>query len=314
MKDRKFNWSDTTTTVLEGIDLKGKNAIVTGSTGGMGFEIARALSVHGANVTVIGRTEEKALNTIEKLKELTGNAFEYGILELDKFETVRRFCDKWLKTHEKLDMLINNAGIMCTPFELNEDGFEKQFATNHLGHFLLTNLLTGALLKAAPSRVVSVSSAGHFTCAVDFDDINFTNKKYSPVAAYGQSKTANVWFAYEYNKRYSENGINAYSLHPGGVQTDLGRYLDKESLDELIQEVSRLKSSEGGKSLEQGAATACYAATAPVLIEHGGRYLVNSHLATPGEYMDENHAPHAYDDDGALKLWEVSNVMLGTDF
>lgn len=314
MRNQTFDFNATTTSVLEGLDLTGKTVIVTGSTGGMGYEIARALSLKGADVTVIGRTEEKVKMAVDKLTAETGNSFDYGVLELNKFDTIKDFCEEWLEKHDKLDILINNAGIMCTPFELTKEGYEMQFATNHLGHFLLSNLLTEALIKAAPSRVVSVASSAHFLCSVNFEDFHFKNRPYSPVQSYGQSKTANIWFASEYNRRFASKGVKAFSLHPGGVQTNLSRHMNEEVMSELMDEIKKLKKSEGYKTVEQGAATACYAATAPELNDKGGEYLVNSHIATLGEYTNENHAAHAYDKEGECKLWDISNELLGTTF
>lgn len=145
MKTRRFDWNATSSSVLEGIDLKDKNVIITGSTGGMGFDMAHKLSEHGANVTVLGRTEEKARAAVEKLRKLTGNDFEYGVMELDKFDTVKAFARQWKENHYYLNILIKNAGIMGVPYTLTKEGFELQFATNHLGHFLLINLLIKVL-------------------------------------------------------------------------------------------------------------------------------------------------------------------------
>ena len=314
MTTTEYGFHSTTDDVLEGIDLTGKTVIVTGGTSGIGFETARALAAHGADVTIISKSAEKGEKTAEELENLTGKKVEYGVLELHKFDTVKYFAHEWLNAHDSLHILINNAGIMTTPFGLTDEGYEMQFATNHLGHFLLTNLLRSALLNAKQARVVNVASAGHHTDPVYFDDIHFKNKAYSPVAAYGQSKTANVWFAYELNKRFQDKGIASFSLHPGGIQTKLGRHLTKEVLAELMAEVNRLKGAEGLKSPQQGAATSCWAATAPELEGKGGLYLANCNITTEGNEMDNTHASHAYDEAGAAKLWEVSNEMLGTDF
>lgn len=314
MKERKFDWNATSSSVLEGIDLKGENAIITGSTGGMGFDIAQRLSEHGANVTVLGRTEEKARVAVEKLRELTGNNFEYGVMELDKFDTVKAFAKQWKESHERLDILINNAGIMGVPFTLTEDGFELQFATNHIGHFLLTNLLVEHLEKGTSSRVISVSSNGHWVCPIEFDDIHYKNREYSEIHAYGQSKIANVWFANEFDRRFKDKGIRAFSAHPGGVGTKLGRYLTEDSMKNVMAQVRKLESDEPGKTIPQGAATAVWGATAPELEGMGGLYLINSHISTEGTDVDECHAPYAYDESSEKKLWEMSNKMLGTDF
>lgn len=312
--ERNFGFNSTTDDVLKDIDLSGKKAIVTGGTSGIGFETARALAAHGADVTIISRTEEKGQKTAQELEKLTGKKINHGAFELHKFDTVKTFAEEWLQSNDSLDILVNNAGIMTPPFGLNEQGYEMQFATNHLGHFLLTNLLRSALLNSGNARVVNVASAGHHTDSVYFDDINFQHTEYSPVAAYGQSKTANVWFAYELNKRFEEQGITSFSLHPGGIHTNLGRHLTDEVLAELMAAVKRLKGKEGGKSVEQGAATSCWAATAPELNGQGGLYLANCQITTEGDEMDNTHASYAYDSVAARKLWEVSNKMLDTNF
>ena len=312
--NRKFNNKSITEDVLKGISLIGKVAIVTGCTSGIGYETARALATHGANVTIIARSAEKGQKAITELKKTTGKIFEYGILELDKVPSIRKFAQDWLNKHNKLDILINNAGIMGTPHILTDEGYELQFATNHLGHFLLTNLLAPTLEKGEGARVINLSSNAHHVCPVDFKDINFTNKKYSTIQAYGQSKIANIWFTNEFDRKFKNKGIRSFSMHPGGIGTNLGRYLTEETMDEVMVEVRRLKSSAPSKSIPQGAATSCWAATSPELDGKGGLYLLNSHIATAGTNVDECYVSYAYDEQSEKTLWKVSNEMLGTNF
>ena len=309
-----FDSTSTTDDVLSGIDLGGRTAIVTGASGGLGEETARALAAHGAYVTIVARSQDKLDAAAARIKEATGHEVETGTLELHKPATVRAFAEKWLADHDKLHILINNAGIMMCPLTRTKEGWELQFATNHLGHFLLTNLLVPALKNAASARVVSVASAGHNVATVDLDDVNYERREYDPIEAYGQSKTANVWFASEFDKRFQSAGIRAFSLHPGGIQTDLGRHLTEDVLKELLELIRARGGEEGGKTIPQGAATSCYAATSAELDGKGGLYLVDCQVARAGNSITADHAPWAYDETGAARLWDVSNKLLGTEF
>ena len=182
----------------------------------------------------------------------------------------------FLSRYDRLDLLINNAGIMACPFDKTEDGFELQFGSNHIGHFYFTNLIMPSLINAAPSRIVSLSSLGHRTSPVEFEDIHFENRDYEKWSAYGQAKTANALFAIGLNKRFADRGVEAFSVHPGVIATRLGRHMTKEDFDRILSENQpnkddgEGKSSGGMKSIEQGAATSCYAATAPELSGKGG--------------------------------------------
>lgn len=311
---QKFSFDSTTDDVLAGIDLAGKNAIVTGATSGIGYETARALAAHGANVTITARTLEKGQQAATQLKSDTAKDVDCLALELNKFDTVKKAAQQWLGKGKDLHILVNNAGVMMTPYELTDEGYEMQFATNHLGHFLFTNLLRPALIEAKGARVVNVASAAHHTDEVYFDDINFKAKDYSPIAAYGQSKTANVWFANEFDKRFKDRGIRSFSLHPGGIQTNLGKHLNEDIMAELMATIKRLKGGEPTKTTAQGAATSCWAAASPDLDGKGGLYLANCQITTEKNEMDNGHAAHAYDSAKSAKLWEVSNTMLQTDF
>lgn len=310
-----FGKTSTTDDVLAGIDLSGKTAIVTGASGGLGEETARALVAHGANVTILARSQEKLDAAAARIKNATGRDVETGTLELHKPATVRAFVENWLSSHDTLDILVNNAGIMMCPLSRTDEGWEMQFATNHLGHFLLANLMVPAMKKSGSARVVSVASAGHAMASVDFDDIQYEHRDYDPIDAYGQSKTANVWLANEMDRRFKDDGIRAFSLHPGGIQTDLGRHLTPDVLERLMEIV---RSGGGGngeyKTIPQGAATSCYAAASPELNGKGGLYLVDCAVAEAGDDLFANPAKWAYDSEAAAKLWDVSNEMLSTEF
>jgi len=314
MKNRVFDRTTTTDEVLEGINLKGKNALVTGGTSGLGFETARALSARGANVTIIGPSEVESKDAVEKLALLTGNAFEYGVFDLSKFDTVRGFANKWLANNSELHILINGAGVMCVPYGKTKEGCELHFAINYLGHFLFTNLLTSALVKGAPSRIISLSSASHYLSDVDFDDIHFEKKKYNSSFAYGQSKTAIILFAREFDRRFKDKNIRAFAVHPGVIQTNLGRYLTEETIAESMEATKSMVRTDPEKSIAQGASTIVWGATAEELDGLGGLYLLNNQLSKEGVNIDERRAPYAYNLENEKRLWDVSNMMLKTTF
>lgn len=310
-----FGFNSTTDDVLSGCDLSSKIVMVTGASSGLGEETARAMAVHGADVTIVARSTDKLKAAAERIRSVALGNVEIGALELDKPESIRAFTLDWLSRHNKLDILINNAGIMGTPFLRTPEGWELQFATNHLGHFLLTGLLLPALKAAAPARVVNLSSAGHWFSPVVFDDIHFEHRDYDKMLAYGQSKTANIWFATELNRRLSPDGVTSFAVHPGGIKTDLSRHLSEEDMQNLLALIE-----EAGvllKTIPQGAATSCWAAVSPELNGKGGLYLEDCHIAEVGkgsDMMSGGYASHAYDADGARRLWTLSNELLGTSF
>lgn len=314
--DRSTFGADTTTDeVLEGIDLTGKLALVTGGSSGLGVETARALASKGAQVVITARNVAKGEGVAQEIRTSTGNdSIEVMELELGSFASIRAFAEKFLAKHDALDLLINNAGVMASPFDKTEDGFELQFGTNHLGHFLLTGLLTPALVKAAPSRVVNLSSRGHQMSPVVFDDINFEHRDYHKWASYGQSKTANILHAVELERRLGQQGAQAYAVHPGAIMTELARHMDEEDWD-----LMRSRAESGGftiKSIPAGAATSVYAATAPELEGRGGVYLEDCHVA---EVNDDEATPngvrsYAVDPEAAKQLWAVSEEMVGQRF
>jgi NAD(P)-dependent dehydrogenase (short-subunit alcohol dehydrogenase family) len=303
--------NSTTDHVLHGVDLSGKLALVTGASGGIGLETARALAAAGASVVVAARSAAKTEAALRTLREQVPQArFESLQLDLGALASVRAAAARFLATHDRLDLLVNNAGVMATPFERTADGFELQLGTNHLGHFLLTGLLVPALLAAAPARIVNVSSGGHVISDVHWDDPNFDHHPYEKWTAYGQSKTANVLFTLELERRLAARGVHAYAVHPGMIKTELGRYLTKED-HAALQSMADSAPGGGGlpayKSIPAGAATTVWAATAVGLERHGGSYLADCAVSS-------DRAPWAGDPDAARRLWSLSERLVGETF
>jgi NAD(P)-dependent dehydrogenase (short-subunit alcohol dehydrogenase family) len=288
---------------------------VTGGSGGLGAETARALASKGARVVITARDVAKGEEVAEGIRKSTGNAgVEVEELELGSLASVRAFGDRFLARHDALQILVNNAGVMACPFARTKDGFELQFGTNHLGHFLLTGLVAPALLGGAPARVVSVSSRGHQQSPVVFDDIQFERRPYNKWLAYGQAKTANILFAVELDRRLGPRGVHANAIHPGVIPTGLARHLVPEDY-ELLR-----KRQPGGqmklKTVESGAATSVYAATAPELEGRGGLYLEDCGVA---EVDDTENAAggvrsYALDADAARRLWSISEELVDQSF
>jgi NAD(P)-dependent dehydrogenase (short-subunit alcohol dehydrogenase family) len=296
-----FGFESTALEVVDGIDLSGRRAIVTGGSSGIGVETARALAGAGAEVTLAVRNVEAG----ERVATEVG-ASNVAYLELADLESVEAFAAAW---DGPLHILVNNAGVMAIPeLQLNADGLELQFATNHVGHFALATALHGAL-AAEGARIVSVSSSGHLRSPVIFDDLNFAFREYAPFLAYGQSKTANVLFAVAATRRWADDGITANALMPGGIATNLQRYQDPSYIESVRKSGFRLKTPE------QGAATSVLLATSPALDGIGGRYYEDCAEAPVIERRGEpgtgGVAPYALDADNAERLWELSERLLG---
>jgi len=313
----KFGHGTVATEVVEGIDLTGKTAIVTGAASGLGVETARALLKAGATLVLPVRSIERGQKVADELAADTGNAnVTVAQMDLIDYPSVRRFADEFLKDHDRLDLLINNAGIMACPLARSVDGYESQFATNHLGHYLLTCLLAPALINAAPSRVVALSSIGHRISPVRFDDINFETTDYEKWTAYGQAKSANALFALELNRRLAPKGVQAFSVHPGGIMTNLQRDMSDAEIKGMGWVDDDGKPKEGFKTPAGGAATAVWAATSPDLKNHGGEYCEDCHIAEPA-HKDVPFGgvfPHIQDPEAAKRLWTISEEMLGQKF
>jgi NAD(P)-dependent dehydrogenase (short-subunit alcohol dehydrogenase family) len=293
-----FGVTSTAADVVAGIDLTGKRAIVTGGASGIGIETARALASAGAEVTLAVREEDAGSRTAQ---DIPGDV-RVALLDLAERPSVDVFVDSW---EGPLHILVDNAGVMASPLMRTVEGWELQFATNHLGHFAVANGLRRALAAAGGARIVSVSSAAHQRSPVVFDDIHFREREYDPWLAYGQSKTANILFAVEASRRWADDGITANALHPGSIRTNLQRYVDDAELE-------RMRAATGGnapqwKTSEQGAATSVLVATSPLLDGVGGRYFENCEEAEPHQPGTRTGVmAYALDPEAAQRLWTVS--------
>ncbi|MEW1735321.1 SDR family NAD(P)-dependent oxidoreductase [Nocardia beijingensis] len=301
-----FSAGTTAGEVLAGVDLTGRRAIVTGGASGIGVETARALAGAGAEVTLAVRDLAAGERTAADIVGTTGNdRVRVAPLDLADQASVAAFVAEWAGP---LHMLINNAGVMASPLLRTPQGWEMQFATNHLGHFALATGLHRALAAAGTARVVSVSSSAHHRSPVVFDDIHFERRPYDPWSAYGQSKTANVLFAVEATRRWAEDGITVNALMPGGIRTNLQRHVSEEDLE-------RLRAAAGGASVwktpQQGAATSVLVAASPLLDGVGGRYFEDCNEAVVGVLSARNGvADYALDPEAAARLWQVSSETL----
>lgn len=303
----RFGARSTASEVVSGLDLTGRLAVITGGYSGIGLETARALSKAGARIVVPARNPDKARAALEGLSGVT---IEH--LDLSDLASVKAFAGGRLEAGTPIDLLICNAGIMATPERRTAEGWEMQFATNHLGHFaLFMHVLP--LLKASPApRVVALSSLAHQICPVDFDDLMFERRDYEKWTAYGQSKTANALFAAGIARRFGDDGILAYSVHPGGIMTDLQRDLDQEEMRAMgwIDEEGRLH--EQFKTPAQGAATTVWAATSPDIVERSGAYCEDCEIAVPVETRARSGVrAWAVDEEAADRLWRLSEAMTG---
>ena len=253
-----------------------------------------------------------------------GADLEPGVADLGDLQSVRVFAESYLADHDAIDVLINNAGVMACPFAHTVNGFETQFGTNHLGHFLLTALLYPALCAGERPRVVTLTSAGHSRADIDLEDPNFERTEYSPWVAYGRAKTANALFARELARRGEPSGLLSFSVHPGGIITDLGRHLTDDLINEMADFARRRSAaaSESGeprdihfKTVEAGAATQVWAATTEDLAEHNGAYLVDCGLGVLGADPGVNgFMPYLLDDEHAAALWDLSERLVEQRF
>ena len=302
-----FGFDSTAEDVIEGVDLTGKTAIVTGASSGIGVETARALATAGAAVTLAVRNTAVGDRVAAEIRDGTGNPnVGVGAVDLGDLSGVAAFARAWTGP---LDILVNNAGVMAVPeLTMSASGHELQFATNHLGHFALAVALHDALAAADGARVVSVSSGGHLRSPVVFDDIDYAFRDYNPFGAYGQSKTANVLFAVEASRRWADDGITSNALMPGAIfETRLGRHVDAGHAASAMKQLAL-------KTVEQGAATSVLLAASPLLDGVGGRYFEDCNEA---HVVDRRGAPgtggvarYALDPANAERLWDVSLKMV----
>ena len=314
MRDATTFGADTTASeVSEGIDLRGKMALVTGGSGGIGQETARALAERGAYVILTARDLPKGEAVAAGIRESTGNPnVEVAELELGSLQKIRAFAGRFLARHPTLHIMVDNAGVMACPPMKTADGFELQFGSNHLGHFLATCLLVPALRAGAPSRVVSVSSRGHHMSPVVFEDIQFERRPCDKWQSYGQAKTANILFAVGLDRRLGSHGVHALALHPGGIMTELTRHLTADDYAFLAGRTAGMKF----KTVEAGAATSVFAATAPELEGRGALYLEDCHVAAVNDAPDalDGVKSYALEPANSDRLWEVSEKLVGQRF
>ena len=306
---RGLTKSSTADDVLAGIDLTGKRAIVTGAASGIGVETARALARAGAEVTIAVRNTAKGREVADDIEaDVKGRPVTVAELHLDEIASVDAFVAAW---SGPLHILVNNAGIMDTPLAYTSAGWESQLATNHLGHFALATGLHDALVEAGSARVVSVASSGHGSSPFHFEDPFFLRRDYTPNLSYGQSKTANVLFAVEAQRRWGAEGITVNSLMPGGIWTGLQKHWDPELLATLKRDAVDVV-----KSPAQGASTSVLLATAPELEGYGGRYFEDNREArVVPEIYDVVYGvlPWAVDPEAAAHLWDVSIALVDAE-
>ncbi|HEX6223561.1 MAG TPA: SDR family NAD(P)-dependent oxidoreductase [Chryseolinea sp.] len=318
-----FNATSTAKQVISGIDLRGKTAIVTGGYAGIGLETTKVLSEAGADVWIPARDLAKAKANLKNLR------VQVRSMDLMNPASIDMFAEEFLSSGKPLHILVNNAGIMWVPLRRDRRGIESQLSTNHLGHFQLAARLWPALKGAGTARVVAVSSYGHHMAPFDFEDPNFNHREYQTLLGYGQSKTANNLFSVEFDRRASEFGVRAYSLHPGSIYgTDLGR----EAPIELFKQMGT-HDADGNiypdvvkrlKTIEQGAATTIWCATSPLLDEIGGVYCENCDVAEIDDGPLEQRyddpfslrgvMPYSVDAKNARRLWKLSEEMTGIEF
>jgi NAD(P)-dependent dehydrogenase (short-subunit alcohol dehydrogenase family) len=315
-----FGATSTTDEVLQGVNLSGKRVLVTGVSAGLGVETARSLAAHGMEVVGAARDLSKAQAATEQIRAQakSGGSLHLVQLDLASLDSVRRCADGLLATGKPFDVIIANVGVMAVPKGTTRDGFETQLGTNHLGHFVLVNRI--ASLLRSGSRLVNLSSAGHRYADVDLEDPNFERSPYAEFVAYGRSKTANVLFAVEFDRRHKARGVRATALHPGAIQTELGRYMTPEARDQLIANINASQPKGAApfswKIIPQGAATSVWAACVADAAAIGGRYCEDCHVAeitsVPG--VRGGVQPYALDPQHAQALWQKSEEWAGERF
>ena len=323
---KAFGATSTTEDVLTGVNLAGKRILVTGVSAGIGVETARSLAAHGAQVVGAARDLAKAETATAQVRKdaaAHGGSFDLVALDLANLKSVRVCADGLLAAGKRFDVVIANAGVMATPFGHTADGFETQFGTNHLGHFVLVNRIAPLIVDGG--RLINLASSGHRFSNVDLQDPNFERTPYEPFVAYGRSKTANILFAVAFDRRHRERGVRAAAVHPGGIQTELGRHMDMGQLQAMLDQMNRQLIAEGQgpfqwKTIPQGAATSVWAGVVAAADEVGGHYCENCHVGkivaddaiiSP---ISEGVRGYALDPSNAEALWKKSEEMVGESF
>ncbi len=308
-----YNAKSSALEVVSGHDLTGKTVLITGANSGIGFETARALLTAGAEVIFAVRDPQKGEEAAQELRKSTGNEQAHVLtLDLASLQSVRAAAAQFLSRWSRLHILINNAGVMATPQGSTVDGFERQFGTNHIGHFALAQQLLPALQAAAPARVVALSSSGHRRSDIHFEDIQYKNRPYDKWEAYGQSKTADALFGVGFNQHFAQEGITANAVHPGGIHTELQRYVPQEEWRALGWMDEHGNVNPVFKTPEQGAATSVWAAVGKELEGVGGLYLEDCQEAHPFDpaHPMTGYRPYALDPEHAERLWKVSEDLV----
>ena len=311
----QFGFDSTADEVLADQDLTGRTAFITGAYSGLGHETARAMGARGARLILSGRDESKLEAAAKTVGDETGAKVETLVCDLASLDSVRTAGKEANARFDTIDLLINNAGVMACPLSRTADGFELQFGTNHLGHFVLTARLIDNLSAATPTRIVNLSSGGHRLSPLRFEDPFFERDEYNKFTAYGQAKTANVLFSVALDKRFKDRGIRSYAVHPGAIQTELSRHMDRDDIKTLMSSRPQNEPMKF-KTLEAGAATTVWAATAAELDGKGGVYCEDCNVA---DVIDEPGAScgvvsWAVDDEAAEKLWTLSEQWSGQAF
>ena len=319
-----FGATSTTDEVLAGVNLRGKRVLVTGVSAGLGVETARALAAHGAQVVGAARDLAKAKRATQQVlaDAAHGGSLELVELDLASLASVRACAQALLAQDKRFDLVIANAGVMACPFGHTADGFETQFGTNHLGHFVLVNRIVPLLARGA--RVVNLSSAGHRFANVDLEDPNFQHTPYAEFVAYGRSKTANILFTVEFDRRHKGDGVRAAAVHPGGIRTELVRHMDPTVLQTMVDRINADHAARGEppyswKTIPQGAATSVWAGVVASAEAVGGRYCEDCHVSQVVEDENLNDIregvrPYALDPEAAKALWALSEKMVGERF
>jgi NAD(P)-dependent dehydrogenase (short-subunit alcohol dehydrogenase family) len=318
-----FGATSTTDDVLAGVDLGGKRVLVTGVSAGLGVETARALVAHGAEVVGAARDLAKAERATADARAQAANGGGLELVELDlaSLASVRACADRLLADGRRFDVVIANAGVMRTPYGHTADGFETQFGTNHLCHFVLVNRI--ASLIAPGGRLVNLASSGHRNSDVDLDDPGFERTAYDPTIAYGRSKTANILFAVEFDRRHRARGVRATAVHPGGIRTELDRHMSPDALDGLVAQINAKAAADGlplfqWKTIPQGAATSVWAAFVAPVEDVAGRYCEDCRVSeiteAPLSPASPGVRPYALDPERAKALWARSEAMVGERF
>jgi NAD(P)-dependent dehydrogenase (short-subunit alcohol dehydrogenase family) len=308
------------------MDLRGRRVLVTGVSAGLGVETARALAAHGADVIGAARDVTKAQAATAVVRDAAaanGGSLDLVELDLANLQSVRACADRLIEKGEQFDVVIANAGVMATPFGHTADGFETQFGTNHLGHFVFVNRI--APLIAPGGRLINLASSGHRFANVDLDDTGFERTPYDPFVAYGRSKTANILFAVAFDARHRARGIRAAAVHPGGIQTELGRHLEENAIVAMVEQINKQLAADGKppfefKTVPQGAATSVWAGVVAEADDIGGQYCENCHVGrvvadnetiTP---ISEGVRAYALDPIAAEALWKKSEELVGERF